>query len=414
MTARIESLPNEAAALVERTGDGFAEASGSAEIVLDAEWKNQCETLADECRAMLDPDSIHAPHLDAMAGARDRIGEAGSILETALLEMEIASFHGLAQAVKNWAGKTGGLEIDAPDYPELMRQAGTLVERSGAPAETKEAALGWLGRDADWKGARAEVGKFVELVGRIDGERKEHEAGCAEAGRFLPAPSRLCSGAKQAYRTAVRLESRMDAGERNAHIRAAGKDPDSLDSAVREIHNWLARDEVARKMENRGSHIGTEGDVEVQEWWDNQRAAHAGEINDEARTAIAPVVGQLDEAKRRDDTLEVARPKPPSWWKAFIFGTGRYERELAAWEAKRKALFFEVRALEKKYDDLVMLAKPGGLSMAMAEGALRKKHPELAERVADADKRERVQAQEEREKQWQIGRGQGHDHDIEV
>ena len=47
----------------------------------------------------------------------------------------------------------------------------------------------------------------------------------------------------------------MDAGEWNAHIRAAGKDPDSLDSAVRDIHNWLAVDEVARKMENRGSHI---------------------------------------------------------------------------------------------------------------------------------------------------------------
>ena len=47
----------------------------------------------------------------------------------------------------------------------------------------------------------------------------------------------------------------MDAGERNAHIRAAGKDSDSLDSAVREIHDWLAVDEVARKMEDRGSHI---------------------------------------------------------------------------------------------------------------------------------------------------------------
>ena len=47
----------------------------------------------------------------------------------------------------------------------------------------------------------------------------------------------------------------MAAGERNAHIRAAGKDPDSLDSAVREIHDWLAVNEVARKMENRSSHI---------------------------------------------------------------------------------------------------------------------------------------------------------------
>ena len=80
-----------------------------------------------------------------------------------------------------------------------------------------------------------------------------------KAGRLLPAPSRLRLGAEQVCDTAERLESKMDAGERNALIRSAGKDKvkdlDSLDSTVREIHNWLAVDEVARKMENRGSHI---------------------------------------------------------------------------------------------------------------------------------------------------------------
>ena len=62
----------------------------------------------------------------------------------------------------------------------------------------------------------------MELVGRVDGQRKEHETGCAKAGRLLPAPSLLRLGAKQVCRTAERLESRMEAGERNAHIRAAG------------------------------------------------------------------------------------------------------------------------------------------------------------------------------------------------
>ena len=147
------------------------------------------------------------------------------------------------------------LEIDAPDYPELMRQAGTLDERSGAPAKDQETIREWEDADAGWKEARAEVEKFVELVGRIDGERKEHEAGCVEAGRLLPAPSLLRSGAKRVYRMAERLESRMDAGERNVHIRAAGKDPDSLDSTIREIDDWLAVDDVARKMEDRGNHI---------------------------------------------------------------------------------------------------------------------------------------------------------------
>ena len=154
------------------------------------------------------------------------------------------------------SGSSTDLEIDAPDYPELMRQAGTLDERNGAPAKDQETIREWMDADAGWKEARAEVEKFVELVGRIDGERKEHEAKCVEAGRLLPAPSLLRSGAKRVYRMAERLESRMDAGERNAHIRAAGKDPDSLDSAVREIHDWLAVQERKQRKSRSLDHDG--------------------------------------------------------------------------------------------------------------------------------------------------------------
>ena len=162
----------------------------------------------------------------------------------------------LARKMEGWAEETDGPEIDAPDYPELMRQADTLDERNGAPAKNQETIREWEDAGAGWKEARAEVEKFVELVGRIDGERKEHEAKCVEAGRLLSAPSLLRSGAKRVYRMAERLESRMDAGERNAHIRAAGKDPDSLDSAVREIHDWLAVQERKQRKARSLDHDG--------------------------------------------------------------------------------------------------------------------------------------------------------------
>ena len=87
------------------------------------------------------------------------------------------------------------LEINAPDYPELMWQAGTLDERNGAPAKDQETIREWEDAGAGWKEARAEVVKFVELVGRIDGERKEHEAGCVES-RQAPSGS-LPSSARE-------------------------------------------------------------------------------------------------------------------------------------------------------------------------------------------------------------------------
>ena len=200
------------------------------------QWRGEGDRLAVQARNLLVDRGEDGRHLSAMEGVR-------SGLESSLAQIEKVQ-------------TAADLEIDAPDYPELMRQASTLDERNGAPAKDQETIREWEDAGAGWKEARAEVEKFVELVGRIDGERKEHEAGCVEAGRLLPAPSLLRSGAKRVYRMAERLESRMDAGERNAHIRAAGKDPDSLDSAVREIHDWLAVQERKQRKALSLDHDG--------------------------------------------------------------------------------------------------------------------------------------------------------------
>ena len=173
---------------------------------------------------------------------------------------------------RQWRGEGDRLMAQAQDlladrgedgrHLSAMEGVRSGLESSLARIETVQTAADqetireWMDADAGWKEARAEVEKFVELVGRIDGQRKEHEAGCVEAGRLLPAPSLLCSGAKRVYRMAERLESRMDAGERNAHIRAAGKDPDSLDSAVREIHDWLAEQERKQRKALSLDHDG--------------------------------------------------------------------------------------------------------------------------------------------------------------
>ena len=227
LTARIESLPNDAAALVERTRSNFSEASGSAENVPNAAWKNQCETLIAECRAMLDPDSTHTPHLDAMASARDWIGEAGSLLEKALLDTEIASFNGLARAVQGWAEETGGLEIDAPDYPELMRQAGTLDERNGVPAKDRETIREWMDADAQAGLERLRVGALVKGIGALDrewqrmdtpaGENGETESGTAAVSDAWQAEAEL------ALREVRELADDFSPATLDAHARAVAR-----------------------------------------------------------------------------------------------------------------------------------------------------------------------------------------------
>ena len=232
---------------------------GSAPHAPDDALTAKSKDIINECREMLEPNSIHAPHLDAMAGAREKIGVAADRLEGALLDMDIAAFHGLARSVTDWAGMTGGLSMDAPDYPELAGWIDTLHERPGVSDEDREKIGEWKEADASWREDRAEVQRFVERVSRVDVQRKEHLAGYEaehDAGDHpMPAPSSVRMDADLVSLQATVLERRMDPGERKAHIRAAGGNPESIDAAVREIRDWIAVDDLARKMADRDGHI---------------------------------------------------------------------------------------------------------------------------------------------------------------
>ena len=241
LTAQIESLPHAVAALVERAGDGSA----------DAAWKNECQILVDECRAMLEPDSDHAPHLEAIAGARDRIRDARRDLETAMLDVNIAAFHGRARAVKAWSGKTGGLAIDAPDYPELKRRANALHQRSGVPAVDRKTIREWLDADAKTLQERMRVDALVKRLGALDREWQGMVSAAGENGETESGSTAVANAWQEAAETALReveqLANDFSPATLDAHAHTAGTTGESITRQIGKLLRRLAECRIRRE-----------------------------------------------------------------------------------------------------------------------------------------------------------------------
>ena len=88
------------------------------------------------------------------------------------------------------------------------------------------------------------VGRGGPSGGNYGAKLAKHGAECGETGRLLPSPSFLRLKADLVGITAEDLGNKMDEGERNAHISAAGPDPGSFDTAAweSEISFWLPND----------------------------------------------------------------------------------------------------------------------------------------------------------------------------
>ena len=259
LTTRIYSVLKEAGEVIGKMETDAGVESGRAPDAPNDSWIAKSQDIINECREMLGPDSNYAPHLDAMAGTREKIGEATDWLDGALLDMDIAKFHGLARSVTDWAAMTGGHAMDDPKYPDLAGQVEALDQRDGVSDGDREKIREWKEVDAGWREDRAEVQRFVERVGRVDVQRKEYlaeyEAGHDAGDHPMPAPSAIRIEADLINLQAMELERRLGPEERKAHVRAAGGNPESIDAAVREIRDWLAVDDMARKMGDRVGHI---------------------------------------------------------------------------------------------------------------------------------------------------------------
>ena len=242
LAARVVSLPEEAAELLVKMKEDSGGDLGGAYDAPDDSRKTECRDLITESREMLGPDSMYAPHLDAMAGSREKIGETADLLDGALLKADIATFHGLSRAVTEWAAETGGLAMDAPDCAELVELAGALDGRGGTPPEIRQEAGEWvdtvaqMGRDRTW------VDSIVRDIRRLDREWSPPETPAGESGGTGSAAAfdAWQHQAEQVSAEVIRLGVGLSPESLDAHARACGTSAERLDNGVGKIRQRLA------------------------------------------------------------------------------------------------------------------------------------------------------------------------------
>ena len=107
-------------------------------------WREEGETLRSEAAGMLESESPHASHLDAMPRARDAVDEALAEIDGTIFEDRYQRFAWLAYDVLRQGKETGTMPFLVPRYGEAIAYAGTLVDEDGLPEGRRKVVDVWL------------------------------------------------------------------------------------------------------------------------------------------------------------------------------------------------------------------------------------------------------------------------------
>ena len=143
----VRTLPDRAAAWRERRAvDLPLDEHGGADPVDPAcrAWREQGELLRDEAGDMLETDSLRAPHMDALPGAREAVDKALAEVDEALLEDRFHRFAWLARHVVQQAKETRTEPFHLPRYREAIAHAQKLSGEEALPEDRSRHVDTWL------------------------------------------------------------------------------------------------------------------------------------------------------------------------------------------------------------------------------------------------------------------------------
>ncbi len=146
----IRSLPARAAVWrARREADLPLDEHGGADPVdpVCRAWREEGEALRDEAAGMLEAESPHGPHIDAMPGARAAVAAALAEIDEAVFEDRFKRFSWLTRHVAGKVIETGTAPWHVPRYLELVENARLLSGEEGLDEDRSRVVGEWLRYD---------------------------------------------------------------------------------------------------------------------------------------------------------------------------------------------------------------------------------------------------------------------------
>ena len=295
LAEEVRILPGRVAAWRERRADLPQDEPGGLDPDHPARraWREEGAKLEARAEDMLRPEDVHAPHLDAVPGAREGIRQAAQEVRDALRDDRYRAFGWLTKEVVRQARDNRTEAFHVPRYGEMIAQAKALSGQKALPARTQEVVTSWLDYHARCEPICRQI---RELPARVDALT----ADCPEP----PATLDSLRGWRQRAEP-LRAEARAmleKDGPHAPHLAAMPDERGALVEATSRLESALLAVE-AREKNVLSAVVQRSADELHRDWQAHMAEARAARIHPFYLPAHEELINRLQEL-RQDPALE--------------------------------------------------------------------------------------------------------------
>ena len=174
LAGAIRSLPGRVEAWrARREADLPLDEHGGADPVDPAcrTWREEGGALRNESDGMLEAESAHGPHIDAMPGAREAVAAALAEIDGAVFEDRFQRFAWLTRHLARQREETRTALFHLPRYPEALVHAGSLHGEDNLDEERSRVVGEWLRYDERCTRLCGEIRNWPARADALLGER---------------------------------------------------------------------------------------------------------------------------------------------------------------------------------------------------------------------------------------------------